>query len=379
MLKILRHRKTAKKIWIGLALIIIPAFALWGFGGAFGTREENMPAGKISGKTISNLKLKDSLSAVTTTATMQYGDKLPEIKKYLNLESQAWQRLVLLEEAKRRSINATDQEVIKSIEEIPYFQYKKSFDKRTYEQTLQYVFRLKPREFEEQMRQSLILNKLYKQVTDGLTVSESDIKKEYDLKNQEISVYYISSLTADFTKRIRPQEGQLKDYFEKNKEKFRIEVPSGKNKNETTIPEFKSIKQTVKDAFINDAALKIAEEKINQCVQELKTKDFKMAAKKLGLKVNETAPFKFSGNIKGIGASDKFWTAAKALKDGQNSEIIRLPSGFYIIKVKSVAKIDDNKYGKDKAGIEDNLLDQKKQEKFRVFLTELDKEAQKFK
>ncbi|MFA5724651.1 MAG: hypothetical protein WC937_00095 [Candidatus Omnitrophota bacterium] len=27
MLKILRHKKTAKKIWIGLALIIIPAFA----------------------------------------------------------------------------------------------------------------------------------------------------------------------------------------------------------------------------------------------------------------------------------------------------------------------------------------------------------------
>lgn len=363
MLKILRHKKTAKKIWIGLALIIIPAFALWGFGGAFRTKEENMPAGKIFGRPITGLEFKDSLSAVTTTATMQYGDKLPEIQKYLNLEAQAWQRLVLLEEAKRRSIKASDQEVIKSIEDVPYFKYKDSFDKRTYEQTLQYVFRLKPREFEEQMRQSLMLNKLYKQITDGLTVDESDIRKEYDKKNQEVSIYYIASLTADFAKKIKPKDAQLKDYFEKNKDKFKETVPADKDKK-------------VKDAFINDEAMKKAQDKINQCADELKTKDFKQAAKKCGLKVKETAPFKFAANIEGIGASDQFWTAALALKEGGNSGIIRLPSGFYIIKVKSVMKIDDKKYAQDKTGIKEGLLDQKKQEKFRVFLTELDKKSQ---
>jgi len=377
MLKILRHKKTAKKIWIGLALIIIPAFALWGFGGAFRSREESMGMGRIFGRPVSSLELRDSVSAVTTTAIMQYGDKFPEIQKFLNLEDQAWQRLVLLEEAKKRSIKANDQEVIKLIEEIPYFKYKNTFDQRTYEQTLQYVFRLKPREFEEQMRKSIILNKLYKQVTDSLTVDESSIRKEYEKKNQEISIYYIASLISDFAKKIKPKDAQLKDYFEKNKERFREEAPTGKDKRETVIPEFKSIKQKIKDAFINAEALENAEDKINQCLKDLKTKDFKQAAKNCGLKVKETASFKFASNIEGIGASDRFWETAKDLKEGRNSEIIRLPSGFYIIKVKSVIKIDDKKYAQDKTGIKDNLLEQKKQEKFGEFLKELDKKAQR--
>jgi peptidyl-prolyl cis-trans isomerase D len=379
MLKILRHKKTAKKVWIFLALIIIPAFALWGFGGAFRTREEKMPAGKISGRDISNLELKDSLSAVTTTALMQYGDKLPEIQKFLNLEAQAWQRLILLEEAKKRSIKASDQEVIKTIAEVPYFKYKDSFDKRTYEQTLQYVFRLKPREFEEQVRQGIILNKLYKQTTDSLTIDDNDVRKNYEKKNQEISVYYVASLISDFAKKIRPKDAQLKDYFEKNKEKFREAAPAGKDKKEAVIPEFKSIKQKIRDAYINDEAIKKAEDKINQCANELKTQDLKKAAKKCGLKVKETAPFKFAANIDKIGASDKFWTIAKALKDGANSEIIKLPSGFYIIKVKSVIKIDEKKYEQDKVALKEIMLDQKKQEKFKDFLTGLNKNAQQFK
>jgi hypothetical protein len=179
MLKILRHRKTAKKIWIGLALIIIPAFALWGFGGSSCSREESRPLGKIFGHAVSNIEFRDSVSAVTTAAIMQYGDKFPEISKELNLEAQAWERLILLYEAKKRGIKASDKEVIQTIESMPYFQYKGVFDNRIYNQTLQYVFRLKAREFEEQMRANLILNKLYKQVTDPLKLDDKGKEEKF--------------------------------------------------------------------------------------------------------------------------------------------------------------------------------------------------------
>ncbi|MCX5695738.1 MAG: peptidylprolyl isomerase [Candidatus Omnitrophica bacterium] len=460
MLKILRHKKTAKKVWIFLALIIIPAFALWGFGGAFRSREENMPAGKIFGRAISKLELKDSLSAATTIAILQYGDKLPEIQKYLNLEGQAWQRLILLEEAKRRAIKASDAEVIQAIEALPYFQYKGGFDNKTYQQNLQYIFRLNPRQFEEQMRQGIILSKLYKQVTDNTKIDENAIGKEYEKLNQEISIYYISSLSADFIKDIKPSAGELNDYFSKNKDMFREpasfnieylvinsvvqvkEISELLNKKftfakiaqelklqpketglfiqnspapglewlaenpeiisklktvecsppvqvgdlyyllklketkEAHTPEFKAVEQKVRLALINTGALKKAEQKINQCAKELKSRKFKQAAKKCGLKVKETAPFKFASNIEGIGAADIFWNTAKSLKDTENSEIIRLPSGFYIIKVKAISKIDPKKFEQEKAGFGNSLLEQKKQEKFREFLTGLNKKAQ---
>ncbi|MDD2927814.1 MAG: SurA N-terminal domain-containing protein [Candidatus Omnitrophica bacterium] len=179
MLKILRHKKTAKKIWVGLALIIIPAFALWGFGGTSCSRQENRPLGKIFGQTVSNLEFRDSLSAVTTAAIMQYGNKFPEVAKDLNLEAQAWERLILLYEAKKRGIKTSDKEVIRTIENLPYFQYKGRFDNRIYNQTLQYIFRLKAREFEEQMRANLTLNKLYQQVTGSLNLDDKGKEEKF--------------------------------------------------------------------------------------------------------------------------------------------------------------------------------------------------------
>ena len=86
MLKILRNKKTAKKIWIGLAIIIIPAFAFWGFGGSMRSREDNVTAGRLFGKNVSYQEYKESLAAVKSLALMQYGDNLPKLEKYLDLE-----------------------------------------------------------------------------------------------------------------------------------------------------------------------------------------------------------------------------------------------------------------------------------------------------
>jgi len=98
MLKQLRDKKTAKKIWIFLAVIILPAFVLWGFQGALRDQTQEADLGKIFGRKISSLEYKDSLSAVKTQALMQFGEKYEEMEKYLNLETQAWQRLILIEE-----------------------------------------------------------------------------------------------------------------------------------------------------------------------------------------------------------------------------------------------------------------------------------------
>ncbi|MDD5097969.1 MAG: SurA N-terminal domain-containing protein, partial [Candidatus Omnitrophica bacterium] len=112
MLKILRNKKTAKKVWIVLAIIIIPAFTLWGFGSSSRSRQENAPAGKIFGKSVSSQEFKKALAAARTAAILQFGDNFPKVEKYLNLESQAWERLILLQEAKNRKLDITDQEVV---------------------------------------------------------------------------------------------------------------------------------------------------------------------------------------------------------------------------------------------------------------------------
>jgi hypothetical protein len=373
MLRILRNKKTAKKIWIGLAVIIIPAFALWGFGGASRDRQETATVGRIFGKNISNLEFRNSLITVKTMAIMQFGDKLPEIEKYLNFESQAWERLILLHEAKTRKINVTDKEVIEAIENSPFFQDKNGFSSKIYQETLRYVLRLQPRAFEEQTRQNLILTKLYNQLTQNVKFSADQIRQEYIKFNQELSIYYIASLFSDFIKTIKPGDKEISSYFQQNKAMFK--EPPAENK-PTRIPELAEIKDKVKDALINETAKEIAKDKINACAEKLKKMEFNQAASASNLKNGVTDFFKSNGTIQDLGIARIFWDNAKNLKDNQPSSIISNDKGFYIIKLKSVKPIDENKFLEEKEDFSQRLLSANKSEIFTKFIEELKKKAQ---
>lgn len=179
MLKILRSKKLARKIWIALAIMVLPAFLLWGFGSALNSKKESEYAGQIFGKKISSLNYGEALDAVKNTAIIRYGEKFSEIEKQLDLKTQAWELLILLHEAKARRINASDREVIELIENYPFFQRSGVFDNRLYAELLQYVFRTQPRAFEEQTRQNIVISKLYAQVTNNIKVDDKEIRETY--------------------------------------------------------------------------------------------------------------------------------------------------------------------------------------------------------
>ena len=476
MLKKLRKKKTAKRIWIILIILILPAFVFWGFGSFTRSKEELTYAGKIFGKKVPLLEYRDALEAVKNQAIIQFGDNFSEIEKRLNLEPLVWDRLILLAEAKKRKINVTDQEVIELIESYPFFQAKNGqFDNRIYSQMLQYVFRAQPRVFEEQARSTLILSKLYKEVTGNLNLSEEEIKKEYQKLNEQISLYYIASLPSDFIKDITASEEEIKGYFIKNPLQFKeplsfnIEYTSLasedkdeaaikdkikllalrltkkedftkaagelnlqvketglfrqtdpvpgigwspqilslisklkigeftvpiymdkyyyilrlKEKKEPYIPDFQAIKDKIKEVFIKDAARKIAQQKIEDCLKELKTAvktepksiDFDKIAKGYGLRADSTQLFRYGSYIEGIGASDNFFQAAVGLKEDNISGTIEMPSGFYIIKLKSKIPLDEKKFREEEPGFAKKLLLQKKEEYFSRFLEDLKRKA----
>ena len=471
MLKKLRNKKTAKKIWIILTILILPAFVFWGFGSFIRSKQETTFAGKISGRRVSLLEYKDALDAVRNQAIIQFGDNLSEIEKKINLESLVWDRLVLLAEAKKQKIAVSDGEVIELIQSYPFFQRKGKFDNQIYSQMLQYVFHAQPRVFEEQTRQSLMLSKLYKEVTGKLNLVDEEIKKEYRKLNEQVSLYYIASLPSDFTKDITVSEEEIRNYFIKNslqfkepisfnieyislasedksetavkdtvknlalrltkKEEFakaaqalnlqvketglfnqtdpipgigwspqilslisrlRIGEFAGpiymdkyyyilrlKDRKEPYIPDFEKIKEKVKESFTKERARKTAQQKIEDCLAELKTTyktnpksiDFDKVAKVYGLKSDSSNFFKYGSYIEGIGASDNFFSVSLDLKEDDFSGIIKMPSGFYIIKLKSRVPVDEKKFLDEKEEFSRRLLLQKKEEYFNTFLGNL--------
>lgn len=373
MLKILRNRKTAKKIWIGLAIIIIPAFTMWGFGGSSRDKKDSASVGKIAGKNVSSLELRDSLTAVRTMAIMQFGDRLGEIEQYLNFEGQAWERLALLYEAKKRHINASDKEVIDQIQNAAYFQNQGVFNNRIYQEALRYVLRVQPRTFEEQTRQNLILAKLYKEITKDLKLNDETIRQEYLKTNQELNIYYIASEFKEFSQSLKPSEQEIKDYYAQNKEMFKEPPVSDQP---ARIPELDQIHERVKGALIDQTAKEKTLKRINECAEKLKQKDFKSAAAACKLKSGETDYFKSNGTIPQLGVGRIFWDNAINLKDNQPSGVISNTNGHYIIKLKSLKPIDESVYLKEKEGFAQRLLSTKQNELFTEFTDQLMKKAQ---
>ncbi len=489
MLKKLRNKKTAKKIWIILAILILPAFLLWGSGSIIGDKDKTKQSafvGKVSGKLITLSEYKDALEATRNQAILQFGDNFSEIQKYINLESRAWDRILLLSEAKKRKIRANDKEIIELIESYPFLQRKNKFDNKIYADMLKYAFRTQARIFEEQTRQNIVLSKLFEELTKDIKVTEEETKKEYTRTNEQISVYYIAAIPFDFIDKTTPiEEKELNDYFTNNALEFKqplshnLEYISADSENkiqrlmsslnnkealsellkdmglavketglfpENTpipgigwptqvvnsiskikvgeylppvqiektyylfklkerkdpyVPELEQIKDKVKEKLTRYKSETIAKIKIEACLEKLKenlkssetdktpisTKsnaenktdiEFDKTAKLFVLKSSATEPFKHGSYIEGIGASDMFWEKVISLNDNQTSDIISLPSGFYIIKLKSRVPLDEKKFNEEKPEFTRRLSEQKKQEFFSKFIEELKKDSQRF-
>lgn len=320
MLRVLRNKKTAKKIWVGLAIIILPAFILWGSGSLIRSKEGSDSLGKIFGRKVSPLEFKDALNAVRNQAIMQLGDKFSEMQKYLNLETQAWERLILLAEAKKRKIKVSDQEVVGLIRNYSFAQRKSRFDNSMYQQTLQYVFGTQPRIFEEQTRQNLMLSRLFNAVTGEVKVTDVEIKQAYQKENEQLSIYYIAAVYSDFAKNIEPPAEEIKDYFDKNPLQFK--QPLSFNVEYILIPSEEGKEEILKD-------------KINQIVLRLnKKEDFSKVAGDFGLNPKETGLFAQTDPIPGIGWSPEILNLISQAKSAEVLPPVRLDKNYYVMKLK---------------------------------------------
>jgi hypothetical protein len=177
MLKQLRQKRVMKKVLWALAAIIIPAFVLWGAGGLRDSGNKN--AGVVFGKNITFEKYRASYNAVKNIAILTHGSEFQQVRESLNLEQSAWDRLIMVMEAERKGIKVSDEEVVARVASLPVFQTSEGlFNPRNYALVLANVLRTEPRQFEEEMRQSLLMERLMSGIFSGITEpTENEIEE----------------------------------------------------------------------------------------------------------------------------------------------------------------------------------------------------------
>lgn len=136
-------------------------------------------------------------------------------------------RRILRVEAERLGLTASDAEVAAVIRERSKPTDGKPFDQKVYEQNVTEQAG-SVSAFEEGVRDEISARKLQAFISSGVSVSEEEVLKDYQRKNSKFDLSYVAVNPTELAKSITPTDQELQDYFAKNKEAYRINVPQKK-------------------------------------------------------------------------------------------------------------------------------------------------------
>lgn len=146
--------------------------------------------------------------------------------------SQAVQQLIMqktvLVEAKRMGLRATDEEVR---DEIQHGHYAQIFfpggsfiGQDAYEERLQQANLTVP-QFESGVKDQILLDKLRGLVGGAATVSDAEVRAEFEKRNTKAKFDYAVLKKDDLLKTINPTEAELKAFYERNQKSYANSVP----------------------------------------------------------------------------------------------------------------------------------------------------------
>jgi peptidyl-prolyl cis-trans isomerase D len=127
-------------------------------------------------------------------------------------------------EAKRLGISVSDKERADRIKQIlpAAFNGDAFVGMDAYAQLVQQRFQMTVPAFEELIRSSLVEEKFHKLLTDGISVSPTEIQEEFRFENQKIKLDYAAARPEELADKINPDASEVQSYFDQNKAKFQV-------------------------------------------------------------------------------------------------------------------------------------------------------------
>jgi len=139
------------------------------------------------------------------------------------------QQQVLLQEAHRLGITATDDDVIKYLHTGPtgevIFPGGKYIGDQAYAQLVNDRLNMSVKDFEDGIKDDITARRLEALITSGVTVGDQEVRDTYRKQNLKIKFDYAVISDDDIRKAINPTDSQLEDFFKKNAARYANAVP----------------------------------------------------------------------------------------------------------------------------------------------------------
>jgi peptidyl-prolyl cis-trans isomerase D len=210
---------------VSFVLLYIPSFLNDSTQGAAG----NSVVASVDGRDITAAQFRRVYQQQMQQYRQSYGANVDErLLKQLGIDQRIVQQMIQeeasLAEAARLGISASDAEVRERILSLPAFQENGQFigDQR-YRQLLQMQMPpMRPAEFEDQVRRSIVAEKLQAAVTGWITVSDADVDSEFRKRNEKVKLAVVNFPADKFREGLTASDDEVAKYFNDHKEQYRI-------------------------------------------------------------------------------------------------------------------------------------------------------------
>ena len=417
MLDRMRRHKNWLKWSLGLVVVAFVLLYVPDFLGGGATRYRLQGTGpadlgntiaSVEGRRITAGEFRRSYLNQIQAYQNAYGGQMNEqLLKQLGIDQRILQQMideeVSLAEADRLDISATDAELRQRILTMPAFQENGKFigDQR-YRQLLRMQRPpMRPDEFEQQLRRSLIVQKLRAALTDWVRINDAEVDQEFRNRNEKVKLEFVVFSPDKFREGISASDAEIAAYFDKNKEQFRvapkrkikylmIDLQSLRNRVTVSAPDVQryyeqnieqfSTPEQVKASHVlikvgegkDDAAAKKEAEDV--LAQAKAGKDFAELARTHS---QDESNAKNGGDLGffGRGAMVKeFEETAFSLEPGQLSNVVKTQFGYHVIKVTEKKAAETRPFEQVKGQIEDQLKWERAQQQAQQMADEVARE-----
>jgi peptidyl-prolyl cis-trans isomerase D len=221
-----KQRSVLVKIvfWTIIAAFIGTIFLVWGKGDSGPGGTDNAVV-HVNGDAIGYEDFQTTYQNLRQEMEQRFGRSLPpEIEKQLQLNHQAYDQLVsrvlLLQEADRRKLKVSKDELRQAIADIPVFQKEGQFDRKLYEQVLQYQH-LTSKVFERNMREQLQITKVIEAIKQQAEITDQDVEQEFRNRNEKINLAYVKLAAGAYESKVAVTDEALQKYYLEHRENFR--------------------------------------------------------------------------------------------------------------------------------------------------------------